>query len=135
MHEKIAIREICQDWFEKILPTICDRETSQDATGWTKENPLWGHCAVVTLIAQDIWGGKLLRASLENIPGFQHFRSHYWNLLPTGIERDFTRSQFGDSYPLNLTGVERNREYVLSFPETAKRYELLQGRLKELLQK
>jgi len=141
-----GIASIPKSRFEKLLPTeknfnnfeqklllICDQDTSLDEPGWTKDNPLYGHCAVVSLLAQDIWGGKLLRASLANVLGYEHFRSHYWNLLPNEIQKDFTRSQFQGSYPQNLIVEERSREYVLSYPETVKRYELLKERFNKLL--
>lgn len=75
------MQEITPNTFKELLPTICNRETSQDPAGWTPENPLWGHCAVVCLAAQNLFGGELLRASLTEVPGFEHMRSHYWNTL------------------------------------------------------
>jgi len=123
------MRELTPDKFKELLPIICDCETSQDSAGWTPKNPLWGHCAVVSLVAQNLFGGELLRASLTEVPGFEHVRSHYWNKLPDGSVDDFTKSQFGDNYPNGLKGEVRNRSYVLSYPETAKRYKLLALRL------
>jgi hypothetical protein len=133
MGELIKNIEIDQEWFEKILPQVCDIETSQDPEGWQIDNPLWGHCAVVALLAQNFWGGNLLRASLSSVKGFEHMRSHYWNQLKDGTEVDFTKSQFKDNYPNNLQAEIRAREYVLSYPETAKRYELLRSRILKLL--
>jgi len=115
--------------FRALLLTICDKETSQDPEHWTSENPLCGHCAVVALVVQDLLDGELLRASLTEIPEFAHMRSHYWNKLADGTEVDFTAPQFGDRYPQSLKAEIRAREYVLSFPETAKRYKLLIIRL------
>jgi len=115
---------------KKLLPTICDQKTSQDPIGWTQENPLWGHCAVIALIVQDYFGGDLLRASLRLAPG-----SHYWNRLPDGTEVDRTARQFGDSYPILTDPIIRTREYVLSYPDTAERYKLLKSRLGKLLQR
>ena len=114
--------------FEKALPSICDRQTSADPDGWTEGNPLWGHCAVASLLAQDMFGGELLRASLVSTP-FAQMRSHYWNRLPDSREKDFSRAQFGDQYP-TLTGEVRTRDYVLSNSETAMRYALLVGRMR-----
>jgi len=108
----------------EILPKICTRETSQDPEGWTPDNPLWGHCAVVSLIAQDLFGGILMRASTDN-------GTHYWNKLDDDTDLDFTRIQFGEKMPDLLNIVIRERSYVLSFPETVKRYWLLKSRLNE----
>src|SRR3989344_4637066 len=75
----------------------CSLETSSDPNNWTPENPLYGHCAVVALLVQEEFGGKLLRASLENVGGYEQMRSHYWNLLPIGAEVDLTAGQFRGS--------------------------------------
>ncbi len=123
------MKKLTPSGFKEILPAICDQETSQDSNGWTLENPLWGHCAVVSLVAQNLFGGELLRASLTEVPGFEHMRSHYCNRLADGSVDDFTKPQFGANYPSALESEVRARSYVLSFPETAKRCKLLTIRL------
>ena len=85
------------------------------------ENPAWGQCAVTALVVQDAFGGDLLRAMVEGV-------SHYWNRLPDGSEVDLTRQQFPEGAMHGAT-VVKDREYVLSFPETASRYLLLRGQL------
>lgn len=113
--------------FKEILPEICDRETSQDPKRWTPENPLYGHCAVVSLVAQNLFGGALARISLINVPDFSHMRSHYFNLLADGSLEDFTREQFGSRYPQGLVQT-RERSDVFSNEETKKRYKILAWR-------
>jgi len=103
---------------EAVLPGICGRETSANPEGWSSDNPLWGHCAVVSVLAQDVLGGKLLRASLEKDSRFGFMGSHYENRLGDGSELDFTRGQFGENYPENLKFEERSRDYVLYDPKT-----------------
>ncbi|WKZ28637.1 MAG: hypothetical protein QY323_03800 [Patescibacteria group bacterium] len=115
--------------FAALLPDVCIRETSADPDGWTAENPLWGHCAVVSAAAQKLFGGKLLRASLEALPAFAHMRSHYINELDDGTRHDFTRAQLGDADTSGLVFEERTREYVLSHQPTRERYLVLAGRL------
>ena len=90
------------------------RETSADPLRWSAENSAYGQCAVSALIVQDHFGGELLRARVDGI-------SHYWNRLPTGLEVDLTRKQFG-SNPYVPAGEVKSRDFVLSFPETADRY-------------
>jgi len=117
------------DAFAALLPSLCDRETSADPDGWTPENPLWGHCAVASLVAQDRFGGALMRGSLEPFPKWAHMRSHYWNRLPDGSERDLTYPQFGDDPPQFMTAETRTSACVLSHAATMERYKLLSWRI------
>ncbi len=117
--------------FQLLLFFICDKETSLDPDNWTVENPFWGHCAAVAMLVQDIFGGELLRASLEGTE-FSQMRSHYWNRLPDGTEVDFTRFQFGDRYPANLQPIIRERSY-LCHPQTLDRYFTLVSRFKKFV--
>lgn len=124
---------ITKEALRLILPKICDKETTQAPTDWTPKNPLSGHCAVVSLVAQNLYGGDLLRASLEGTP-CAAMRSHYWNKLPEGTEEDFTRPQFGDTPPHTLEAVVRTRAYVLSNEDTKQRYKRLSLRLAKHVQ-
>jgi hypothetical protein len=116
---------INKEQFQEVVVKSGRKETSMSPDRWNEENPTLGHCAVVALVAQDIFGGELLRASLEGTE-FAYDRSHYWNLLPDGSEIDFTEAQFEGRKPL-LTGEVRTREYVLSSEVTRQRYELLKA--------
>ena len=80
--------------FEKILPKICDRKTSYDPDRWTPENPLWAHCAIVAVLAHLYFGGDVMYASIVNTPDLPANMRHYWNILPSGIAKDFTDKQF-----------------------------------------
>jgi hypothetical protein len=96
-------------------------ETSANPEHWASERPSCGQCAVTALIIQDLFGGDLLRCKVEET-------SHYWNRLPSRQEIDLTRDQFGSSFlPQNVE--LRSRDYVLSFPDTRKRYEILKDNL------
>ena len=125
--------KVTPEQLKALLPSICERETSQDSNNWSPENPLWGHCAVVSLVAQNLFGGELLRGSLTEVPGFEHMRSHYWNQLADGSIEDFTKPQFRERYPSGLKAEPRDRSYVISYPETVKRYKLLVFRLAKAL--
>jgi hypothetical protein len=125
---------VTREQFSCILPKICDQETSASPELWTPACPLWGHCAVVALLAQDVFGGKILRFGFHpDSPFFKSMGSHYWNQFADGTELDFTRGQFGENYPPELIGVVREREYLLSSPTTAVRYNLLLGRFHHAL--
>lgn len=112
--------------FQQLIRLATSRETSADANGWSEENPLWGHCAVVSLLAQDYFGGGVYRASLEGTE-FSDSGSHYRNEV-----HDFTQEQFGDVV-LNLFFEPRTREYLLSNDNTRLRYNLLKAAFERLL--
>lgn len=98
------------------------RETSSCPDEWSRENPARGQCAVTALILQDLTGGgQLLRAEVNG-------ESHYWLLTEDGVELDMTLCQFGDDPEIGKIEM-RARAYVLSFPDTVRRYNLLKQRI------
>jgi hypothetical protein len=121
-------RPITPRRFSRIILAVCAPDTSADPSGWTKFNPLWGHCAVIALLAQDLFGGALLRKSLECVPGLEHIRSHYLNEFPDGKQWDFTYTQFAEGLPVDLPMEERPRQQLLANPDTKQRYEILRSR-------
>lgn len=98
-------------------------ETAKGA--WTAECPSLNQCAVTALVVQDYMGGELLRC--KTVEG----DSHYWNRLPDGEEVDLTEAQFSfiSDKPLKEGLVVRERDYVLSFPDTDARYQILKKRV------
>ena len=101
------------------------RETSYDPDAWCPENPAWGQCAVTALVVQDYLGGSLLSGNVE---GFQH----YLNRLPDEMEFDLTLHQFGAPRCISQLR-EADRNYVLSYPDTARRYRQLKSRVESEL--
>ena len=115
--------------FAKLLPKICGRDTSFDPKGWTKENPLWGHCAVVALLAQSLFLGEILYVSLQNTK-FASLKLHFWNSLPSGWQKDFTRVQFGKEYPADLV-IKTATPLMFRDKSAQRRFKLLQERFME----
>ena len=113
--------------FQNIIRKAGSRETSADPENWSAENPLWGHCAVVSLLAQDYFGGLILRTSLEGT-AFAESSSHYKN-----EKCDFTDGQFLGNTPSNLDYQPKTREYLLSNDNTFLRYTLLKSNFELLL--
>jgi hypothetical protein len=109
---------------ERALQHAWSADTSACHT-WSLECPSAGQCAVTALLVQDFFGGELLR-------GVVCGESHYWNRLPAGIEVDLTAQQFAE-YRLDGPPGVRDRSYVLSFPDTARRYHLLRAAVASLL--
>jgi deoxycytidylate deaminase len=117
--------EITIEQFEKMSPQICSKDTAYWPEKWTPDNPFKDHCAIITLLANNLFGGQIMRAKMEDGD------SHYWNKLPDGIEKDFTKSQFGNTYPKLINPAVCERSYILSqkFSGTIRRYKLLALRL------
>jgi hypothetical protein len=93
-------------------------DTSVDPA-WSSTCPARGQCAVTALVVQDYLGGQLVRAEVDGI-------SHYWNRI-SEEEVDLTREQFVGFAPVDINS--RSRYYILSFSDTAKRYETLKARV------
>lgn len=107
------------DW-RPILEKCWGPDTSATPE-WPQDCPSNGQCAVTALVLQDYEGGHLIR--VRTLSG-----SHYYNRLADGTDADLTRDQFG---PREEFGPpqERTRAYLLSNPDTARRYWLLRGRV------
>ncbi len=87
--------------FTEILRASWRREFSAQHDEWTPCNPALGQGASTALLAQDKFGGEILRAPTAGT------LVHYWNRLE-GNEVDFTSSQFsGDLGRLKGTPVKR----------------------------
>ena len=127
--------KITPDDFAKILPSICKRDTSSNPDGWGENNPLWGHCAIVSLSAKTLFGGKILRGQLGGWVQYSQLRTHYWNQISSDDIIDFTAPQFQGHRP-DMLPEEKTVEYILYDPETKhiredtlKRYRLFVSRL------
>ena len=109
-----------------LLEESWSTETSRG--NWDSNNPALGQCAVTALLVQDYFGGELLRCKTKL--GY----THYWNRLADGTEVDFTESQFeaGTDSPIKNEYQVRDRGYVLSFPDTDKRYRFLKEKIEKL---
>jgi hypothetical protein len=103
------------------LKTAWAPETSFDPAGWSSSNPAWGQCAVTALIVQDHCGGSIVSGEVNGIP-------HFWNRLPTDEDLDLTLGQFGKAARHSRAQL-CDRDFVLSYPETVRRYRQLQDRV------
>ncbi len=111
-------------------------DTSADAANWSPANPAYGQCAVTACIVQDYLGGEIVWAGVPQA-GQDQPVSHYFNMIG-GREVDLTRDQFSANSVVP-TGVEKKkdfastRDYVLSFPVTRQRYDVLSARVSKAL--
>ncbi|GEM_PF-1696852 len=97
------------------------RDTSYDPAQWSAKNPAWGQCAVTALVIQDYCGGAIVSGEVNGIP-------HYWNRLSSSVEWDLTLTQFGKSAH-HSKAKPCGRDFILSFPDTMRRYHELQQRV------
>jgi len=112
--------------FYKLIPSLCRCDTSFDPDEWHNRNPLWGHCAVVVLLAQDIFDGNLVCLC---IPSGVHFLNEIF-LDDNGyrVWVDFTQDQFGDDIPVFSSSLHVERGLLFGDGDTRERYELLKSR-------
>ena len=85
---RISDQKKLKDQFTK----ACQKKTSSARKNWSAENPTWGHCAVVALTVQDIYGGDIVRVTYKTRDGVSG--SHYFNIMPDTSRLDLTFDQF-----------------------------------------
>lgn len=100
-------------------------DTSHERDGWSCENPAHGQCAVTALVIQDYLGGELLRARSGDV-------THFWSLVD-GAEIDLTAEQFAVMPAWDDASELVDRDYILAWPDTRRRYGLLRGRVAQKL--
>lgn len=98
-----------------MIALIKDAWSPETTDTWDPKNPALGQCAVTALIVQDLVGGGLIRCMNFGI-------SHYFNRVGDA-EIDLTREQFVTWHPSDFSVGDR--QYMLSFPDTKRRYRAL----------
>ncbi len=111
---------------KQVLPGICSRDTTYDNNSWSPENPLWGHCAVVSVLAQSLFGGEILFGKAGDL-------KHYWNRMPDGTAEDFTLDQFRGKNPefASARRITNSLQHIRI--KGSKRYKTLTWRLAKAL--
>ena len=110
------------------LKGICSEETCHPLCkeDWSPDNPLYGHCAVVTAIAYKKFGGVIMRGIIAK-SGF----SHYWNRI-NGKDYDLTIEQYQNDPITIVESQEVKIERILNNTQTAYRYEMLLSELEKI---
>ena len=87
---------------EKILLNIYSKETCYPKCrdNWNDNNKTLGHCAIVSLIINDYFGGKIYKIKVDGI-------GHYYNVIDDKVV-DLTASQF--SKKLIILGKLKRKE-------------------------
>jgi len=126
---------ISLETLQALIASLCQEDTAAGSgKGWTMDNPTHGHCTIVAAVVQRLFGGDLMRASLEGTE-FAEYSSHYWNRLPDDSEIDLTEDQFqGRLQPIeDLEPIVRDRSYALGASDAGERYAKFSLRLAEKL--
>lgn len=123
---------------ESVFAETWSRDTSSDEGRWSPNNPSHGHCAVAELVAQEVFGGDLLRYDLTGTR-YAEMGSHYKLRLADGTILDFTEDQFREGLPEWGEPVVRPRAQLLDEKNprnagTIRRYAVFRGRVRELLE-
>ncbi|MBU0959540.1 MAG: hypothetical protein KKB31_06345 [Nanoarchaeota archaeon] len=121
---------IVTSFLERALEQSWCKETSSFPNKWNTGNPALGQCAVTALVVNDYVDGEIVWAQVS--VGDESI-SHYFNLVD-GEEVDLTRRQFPEGIIIpkgvpKTNGFKTTRDYILSYPKTVERYELLKKRV------
>ena len=110
--------------YSENLYKYCSKETCYEKVRakWTSDNRFWGHCAVISLLIQDKFGGDIKRCELP-----EEGVSHFYNFID-GEDIDVTIGQYNYS-PIKSKVKDVIRDDLLSNSSTAERYMLLKNRL------
>lgn len=95
---------------------------------WTPSNPAAGQCRVTAAVVQDVLGGEVLMATIQQDPLYTHF----WNRLPDGQEIDLTADQFTDQQQVPAGEPIERGELMKPEPMT-RTYPVLLERVQEQL--
>lgn len=112
------------DKLEKILINIYSKETCYPdcKEQWNIDNKTLGHCAIVSLLINDYFGGNICKIKINGI-------SHYFNIINDKII-DFTSDQFKVDRIDYSNYVIKTRDEVLNNEDTNERYQLLKLKVK-----
>ena len=106
---------------QKYLYKVYSKDTCYPACkdSWNDKNPTLGHCAIVSLIVNDYFGGEIYKIKVDGI-------SHYFNFVDNKIV-DLTASQFNTTIDYS-NKVEKQRDEIISDSDTLFRYNLLKSK-------
>ena len=102
----------------------CQKDTAYAscANEWSSSNPTRGHCAIVSMLVYEYFGGSIQKGYND-----KNGEWHYWNII-NGILYDFTREQYKDEN-ISFSNIKNvSFESLLNNIDTKRRYELLKER-------
>lgn len=132
---KVVINGMDIEKLESALKQSFSAETCQGRNVWQKDNPAYGHCALVVLIVQDYFGGEIVFASAK-LPNNKEVK-HYFNKINNEII-DLTRSQFPSDTIITPKIIPKDfygdiRKTLLSYSETLRKYNILREKIEKII--
>ena len=115
------------DLLQKYLYKVYSKDTCYPLCrdNWDVDNPTLGHCAIVSLLINDYFGGEIYKIKVDEI-------SHYFNLIDNYVV-DFTCNQFNKE--IDYSGkIKSDRLEILQDRDTASRYKMLKMRLQLIIE-
>lgn len=95
------MRGISLEHFASLLSQCYAQKTSARPRFWSRQNPSYGHCALVVIAVHDYFGATMYCGDIPFEIAYKHktgFLSHCWNKL-NGEVVDLTRAQFSPEFP------------------------------------
>ena len=92
---------------------------------WNDDNPTLGHCAIVSLLVNDYFGGEIYKIKVDEV-------NHYFNIIGDDIV-DLTSSQFNKEIDYN-NKIKKNIKELLDDKDTLLRYNMLKMRLELIIE-
>lgn len=113
---------------EKYLYKLYSKDTCYFVCrdNWSNDNPTLGHCAVVSLIVNDYFGGEIYKIKVDGI-------GHYFNVINNKII-DLTSNQFNKQINYD-NRIKKTRKEMLEDKDTLLRYNLLKNKLEKEVRK
>lgn len=110
------------------LKSACSAETCYppNRDQWNKDNPFYGHCALIVAGIYFKFGGEIMRGIIK-----ESGISHYWNRI-NNIDYDMTYEQFGESGAEIVDAQVSSINRIMSNQDTFERYHLLMNNVKLL---
>jgi hypothetical protein len=125
------------DKLTTVIRNAWNEETTSIPDEWNADtNPARGQCVPSALVVQDHMGGQIMRV-MTYVDG--HRETHYRNILPDGSVMDVSGDQYPKTQVFSVAPVVGSaeyttlRDYMLSYPATRHRYELLAAAVNDLL--
>ncbi len=110
---------------EEAIRASWGSDTCYEPNLWDEGPPSRGQSGTSVMVLLDFLGGEILEAKVHR--GDQLLEHHYWVRLPSGVEIDLTRDQYGDEFTIGESVVRKRPRRLRKKAEA--QYQALLGRV------